>query len=393
MNKKKIVGFAVGAVLLIGGFIYMNGSEEIESDAAQPVTRTAVVTQGDIIIDFVSDGNVEIPIYDLSFESTGTIKTINVKAGDYVEAGTVLAELEKDDLERDLLKAELDLEVALKQQKLNATSYSGDEENYAYNSDKYWNAYETVKDTLDIMMTIPDAYSDQEVKDQQTLVNDAYEAYTNYVSTSRPNTSLEAELDAITVEKARMSIEEIEESIEGMIIKANVNGWIVDVNYAAGEVTESAESVILIEEDGPIYVETSVAEEDISDVSVGQKANFEADAVAGITYGSLVEHVSRSPEIGSNGLVTYNVLLKADEIDRSLMDGMTTTVNFILIERTDVLILPNKAITKKEGGQYVTVKSDDGTLEERKIFAGFTDGSQVEILSGLEVGETVVYEE
>ncbi|GKT23124.1 efflux RND transporter periplasmic adaptor subunit, partial [Aduncisulcus paluster] len=71
---------------------------------------------------------------------------------------------------------------------------------------------------------------------------------------------------------------------------------------------------------------------------------------------------------------------------------MTTTVNFILIEKKDVLILPNDAIVKKEGGQYVTVRNEDGTLAETKIFAGFTDGSQVEILKGLDAGTTVVYE-
>lgn len=393
MKKKWILTVAMCGVVLAGGFYYMNSAENIETEAAQPVQKTAIVEEGDIIIDFVSDGNVEIPIYDLSFESTGTIQVVNVEAGDFVEAGTVLAELEKDDLQRDLLKAELDLEVALKQQTLNASSYSGDEQTYSYNVNSLWESYETEKEDLEIMQSIQSAYSTQEIKDQEALVEDAYEEYTNYVNTSKPNTSLEAELDSITVEKARMSIEEIEESIEGMIIKANVDGWVVDVNYAVGEVTESAEPVILIEEDGPIYVETYVAEEDIGDVAVGQSATFEADAVAAVTYDATVQHVSRSPEIGSNGLVSYKVLLKAEGADRTLMDGMTATVNFILLERNDVLILPNDAITKKEGGQYVSLQSEDGSVSEQKIFAGFTDGSQVEILSGLEAGMTVVYEE
>ncbi len=393
MKKKWMLTFVTCGIVLASGFYYVNSARNIKTDVTEPVQRTAVVEAGDIIIDFVSDGNVEIPIYDLSFESTGTIQTVEIEAGDFVEAGMVLAELEKDDLQRDLLKAELDLEVALKQQMLNASSYSGQEQTYSYNVNSLWESYETEKEELEIMQSIQSAYSTQEIKDQKVLVEDAHEAYLNYVNTSKPNTSLEVELDNITVEKARMSIEEIEESIEGMTIKANVDGWVVDIGYAVGEVTESAEPVILIEEDGPIYVETYVAEEDIGDVNVGQSATFEADAVAGVTYEATVQHVSRSPEIGSNGLVSYKVLLKAEDADRTLMDGMTTTVNFILLERNDVLILPNDAITKKEGGQYVTIQNDDGSISEQKIFAGFTDGSQVEILSGLEAGMTVVYEE
>ncbi len=393
MNKKWIMGFVIGAVIAGGGYGYMVMAEPTESDALETVQKSAVVAQGDIIIDFVSDGNVEIPIYDLSFETTGTVEKVNVKVGDYVESGTVLAELEKDGLERDLQEAQLDLEVALKQQDLSSSGYSDTEQNFVYQSDVLWDKYEAAKDMLDIMQSIEGAYASQDIDEQQKVVDESYGAYNNYINTSKPNTSLQVELDAITVEKSRMKIEEIEENIDGMIITANVSGWIVEVNYAAGEVTESAQPVILIEEDGPIYVQTNVPEDDIGDVIVGQKTTFEADAVSGIIYTASVEQVSRSPKVGSNGLVSYEVLLKADEADRQLMDGMTSTVNFILIEKTDVLILPNDAIIKKEGGQYVQVKLEDGSLTEQKIFAGFTDGVQVEILSGLESGMTVVYEE
>ncbi len=97
MNKKWIMGFVIGAVIAGGGYGYMVMAEPTESDALETVQKSAVVAQGDIIIDFVSDGNVEIPIYDLSFETTGgTVEKVNVKVGgDYVESGTVLAELEK----------------------------------------------------------------------------------------------------------------------------------------------------------------------------------------------------------------------------------------------------------------------------------------------------------
>jgi len=393
MSKKLMLSLVAGAILAAGVWGYMSISGTEQTEAIDVVEKTATVVQGDIVIDFVSDGNVEIPIYDLSFESTGTVESVNVKVGDYVEKGTVLAELEKDGLERSLLEAQLDLEVALKQQALSLSGYGDDEQNFSYQSNVLWGKYEDAKEVLVMMQTISEVYPAQDIEDQQTLVDESLDSYNNYVSTSKPNTSIESDLDVITVEKARMKIEEIEENIEGMIITANVNGWIVEVNYSSGEVTESAEPVILIEEDGPIYVETYVPEDDIGDVTVGQKATFEADAVAGITYDAVVEQVSRAPEVGSNGLVSYKVLLQADEEDRQLMDGMTSTVNFTLVEKLDVLILPNDAIEKRDGGQYVTLKLEDGAYVDQKIFAGFTDGSQVEILSGLEAGMTVVYEE
>lgn len=393
MTKKWIAGLMAGTLLLAGGYGFITNAQGSDVASEEPTQTTAVVTKGDIIIDFVSDGNVEIPIYDLSFESTGTVETVNVKVGDYVEMGTVLAELEKDDLERDLVEAQLDLDVQLKQQQMSSSGYNDNEQNYKYQADLLWSKYEKEKENLNVMQMLESAYAAQDIADQVKSVEEAQQSYDNYVSTSKPNTSLQAELDAISVEKARMKIEEIQEKIEGMVITANVSGWIVDVNYSAGEVTETAQPVILIEEDGPIFVQTYVPEDDIGDVTLGQKAEFEADAVAGITYLANVEQVSRAPKVGSNGLVSYEVLLKANESDRQLMDGMTATVNFILIEKKDVLILPNDAISKKEGGQYVQVQHEDGSVTEEKIYAGFTDGSQVEILKGLEAGTTVVYEE
>jgi len=393
MTKKWIAGLVVGSLLVMGSYGYITNAQGSEDEMVEITEKTAVVTQGDIIIDFVSDGNVEIPIYELSFESTGTVASVYVNVGEYVEAGTILAELEKTDLERDLVEAQLDLEVQLKQQSISSSGYNDSEENYSYQSSILWSKFENEKETLNIMQTLESAYPAQDIADQLKAVEDAENAYNNYVRTSKPDTSIQAELDAIAVEKARMKISEIEENINGMIITANVSGWIVDVNYSAGEVTETAQPVILIEEDGPIYVQTYVPEDDIGDVSIGQKAEFEADAVAGITYLASVEQVSRAPKVGTNGLVSYEVLLKADEEDRQLMDGMTSTVNFILIEKLDVLILPNDAIYKKEGGQFVKVQHSDGTVSEVKVYAGFTDGSQVEILKGLEAGTTVIYEE
>jgi len=393
MTKKWIAGLVVGSLLVMGSYGYITNAQGSEDEMVEITEKTAVVTQGDIIIDFVSDGNVEIPIYELSFESTGTVASVYVNVGEYVEAGTILAELEKTDLERDLVEAQLDLEVQLKQQSISSSGYNDSEENYSYQSSILWSKFENEKETLNIMQTLESAYPAQDIADQLKAVEDAENAYNNYVRTSKPDTSIQAELDAIAVEKARMKISEIEENINGMIITANVSGWIVDVNYSAGEVTETAQPVILIEEDGPIYVQTYVPEDDIGDVSIGQKAEFEADAVAGITYLASVEQVSRAPKVGTNGLVSYEVLLKADEEDRQLMDGMTSTVNFILIEKLDVLILPNDAIYKKEGGQFVKVQHSDGTVSEEKVYAGFTDGSQVEILKGLEAGTTVIYEE
>ena len=96
-----------------------------------------------------------------------------------------------------------------------------------------------------------------------------------------------------------------------------------------------------------------------------------------------------SPKDGGDG-VSYEVIISLDEDDPELLEGMTCNVKFILKKVENVLTLANKAITLREGKQYVTVKLPDGSHEEREIKTGFSDGRISEVTDGLSDGDIVV---
>ncbi|MFC2015137.1 efflux RND transporter periplasmic adaptor subunit [Chloroflexota bacterium] len=73
-----------------------------------------------------------------------------------------------------------------------------------------------------------------------------------------------------------------------------------------------------------------------------------------------------------------------------LREGLTVTVSIIVDKRTDVLLVPNGAITSQEGQTHVIVISTDGTIEERSIQTGLTDWQYTEVVNGLSEGEQVV---
>ena len=76
--------------------------------------------------------------------------------------------------------------------------------------------------------------------------------------------------------------------------------------------------------------------------------------------------------------------------DFQLREGLTVTVSLIVDARSDVLLVPNSAITTQRRQSYVQVLSPDGTIEERAITTGLTDYVNTEVTDGLSEGEQVV---
>jgi len=81
--------------------------------------------------------------------------------------------------------------------------------------------------------------------------------------------------------------------------------------------------------------------------------------------------------------------------DFQLREGLTVTVSILIDERTDVLLVPNGAITSRGGQAYVQVvllddTTEEQTIEEHAIQTGISDWQYTEVTSGLSEGEQVI---
>ena len=72
-----------------------------------------------------------------------------------------------------------------------------------------------------------------------------------------------------------------------------------------------------------------------------------------------------------------------------LREGLTVTISIIAEQRTDILLVANKAITSRGGRYYVQAVSADGKTAEKIMQAGITDGQNTEVISGLSEGDQV----
>jgi multidrug efflux pump subunit AcrA (membrane-fusion protein) len=79
--------------------------------------------------------------------------------------------------------------------------------------------------------------------------------------------------------------------------------------------------------------------------------------------------------------------------DFELREGLSVTVSILVEGASDVLLVPNEAITYRGMEAYVQVLSPDGTVEDRLIQTGISDWQYTEVTDGLSEGEQVVIPE
>ena len=139
-------------------------------------------------------------------------------------------------------------------------------------------------------------------------------------------------------------------------------------------------------------------------MKAGQKVTFTVDAFQGETFNGSVQEVRLNPTTTSN-VVTYTVVIAAENPDQKLLPGMTATCTIVTREVVDAISVPVKALKfspgvgpqmAKPGALPSQFKGDrvwlnvDGKLAPRPVKTGINDGVNVEILEGLSLGDSVV---
>lgn len=172
-------------------------------------------------------------------------------------------------------------------------------------------------------------------------------------------------------------------------IVAPANGLIIARNVVEGQTVAS--DTDLYDLSDRLVVLADVDETDLGKIHMSQPADCTVDAYPNQVFRSLVTLIGHQA-IKVNNVISYQVNLDPQRVPGDLRAGMTANVNFIVQEKKDVLLLPNYAVKGVSGGEAtVKVLTDPKKPpEERQVELGVTDGVQVEVVSGLEEGDTVL---
>lgn len=134
---------------------------------------------------------------------------------------------------------------------------------------------------------------------------------------------------------------------------------------------------------------------DVSELEIGKireqnghKVRIALDAFPGEEFVGQV--VSIEPkEIVKDGDKYYRVNVDFDEQGKAVRSGMSADLTIQVARKENVVKIPELAVTKKNGGSFVTVKNA-GEGQEIQVVTGISDGESIEIVQGLQEGQTVI---
>ena len=244
-----------------------------------------------------------------------------------------------------------------------------------------------------------------EIKHYEKITEDLVDLFKKLNADMNKNSNASISNAEFALEEAKLNLEEAESNLEQVKLYAPIDGQILSISRSVGEkVSEqssapgimifgtgnSGSNFITLCDVSQIYLTASITEGDIVGIYKGQSIRVTIDAIGSEVFYGIVTNVDNIPTTDSNGITTYSVTCLLNETSDIIKDGMNAYITFIKKEINNVLLIPNKAVFMENELQYVNVVNADGTYEKRKVICGLSNGTQTEVVSGLDAGETVL---
>src|SRR5262245_36140845 len=165
----------------------------------------------------------------------------------------------------------------------------------------------------------------------------------------------EAQLKAADaqVRQKKAGLDQAQVDLDHTEIRAPVDGIVVSRNVDVGQTVAAslqAPTLFTIAQDlTRMQVDTNVDEADIGRIRSGQRATFTVDSYRGETFSGTVIQIRQAPQAIQN-VVTYDVVLSAQNRELKLRPGMTANVRLVVDKKSSVLKVPNAALRFRPAG-------------------------------------------
>ncbi len=359
-----------------------------------PRYQSAPLRKGNLTVTVTATGTLQpVNQVDVGSELSGTIEDVAVDFNDRVSRGQVLARLNTDRLDAQVIEARATLQSA---------------------QAKVQEAQATVLETRLRYQRCAKLAQRQlcSGEDLDTATAARARAVAAEASAKAQVAVAQATLDAHDTELKKALIRS---PIDGIVLRRQIEpGQTVAASLQTPVLFSLAENLAQME------LHVSVDEADVGKVHEGLKAVFTVDAYPDRSFPASITQVRFAPQ-SADGVVSYETVLGVDNSDLALRPGMTATAEITVQQRNDVLLVPNAALrftppsatakrprrnlfeslfrrgprgSNTSKRKSVAAKPDqrqvwvlrDGTPTAIPIRVGPSDGSVTEVLSG-EVGE------
>jgi HlyD family secretion protein len=296
---------------------------------------------------------------ELKSKASGEVVELPIDVGDTVAKGNLIAKLDQVEERADLAQARADLDIARAELVLAEQNFE---------------------------------------RRQQLFSSDVISKET------QDQTKLELAVARGKLVQATTALERAEERMADTVISAPVDGIILQKYVARGQIIASGVSnvgggtpIADVADMRRVYVEAGIDEIDIGKIEVGQRATVRSEAFPNHLYAGEVMRVAPEARVEQN-VTLFDVVVLVENTNTKLKSGMNATVEVVLVDEPDALVIPVTALQGPDGKRGtnpadqpapVVLVKDAGDYVPREIRTGRTNYRVVEVLDGLAEGDVL----
>lgn len=388
-RKWLIIAGSAAGLALITGLTLPTWQRWSNAEISYPEARLRL---GEVKVgQFVRDAAVQGKIVaanspTLYAPTTGTV-TLNVRAGDSVKQGDVLAVIDSPELTN-----ELERETATLSGLETDLGRAGiDKRQKEFESRRAIDIARVTLDAADREMRRADdpqlrqALSHLEyekVKDDLAKARIEYKNSIEQEKLLKENLEFDLKSKEHQTQRQRLVVQNLQRRVEELKLRSPVNGMVGTLHAVQKAVVAGNAPIITVVDLTAYAAELEVPESYADDLGLGMATDIE---INGKSYRGKVSAIS--PEV-QNNLVNCRVTWD-DEVPAGLRQNQRISARILFESRDQVVMVPRGPFLESGGGRIAYVVQD-GVAEKRKIVTGATSVGAVEVLDGLKPGERIV---
>jgi membrane fusion protein (multidrug efflux system) len=200
-------------------------------------------------------------------------------------------------------------------------------------------------------------------------------------------TAAEHERDQAALASAQASAEALRTRLGYATVRAPVSGVITEKRAEAGDLIQAQGRLFTIADVSTLVVRVQVSELDISGLRERQPVDITVDAMGATRFGGTIRRIFPAADSVTR-MVPVEVAISGSAV-RQLKPGYLARVTVKLGERPGVLLIPAAAVVGSRDARAVFVVRGD-KVERRLVRTGQAGGLLIEIVEGLNAGDSVV---
>ncbi|KEY47943.1 ABC transporter substrate-binding protein [Streptococcus equinus] len=369
MSKKTkvTIGVAVAIFVVAGGGLMM--WQQSKSSVKSEVSYSTVnVTEGTISSSTLLTGKVKASQEQYVYfdSSKGTSARPTVAVGDQITTGQQLVQYDStaaqaayDTAVRGLNKVGRQIDYLKKYGNLPTTSTSTDEE--------------TGEETT--VTSQPTSQQTAEYNQQLQDLNDSYA-------------------------DAQAEVNKAQQALNETIITSDVSGTVVEVNNDIDPSSKNSQTLVHVATEGQLQVKGTLTEYDLANIKTGQNVKIKSKVYPDQEWTGTISYISNYPNQtadaatsesnnSSNSSASYDYKIDLTGDTTNLQQGFTVSVE--VVNENKNKLVPVDAVSTEGDKKFVWIYDKDSKkVSKVEVALGNADASQQEILSGVEVGQSVI---